>query len=103
MALHVEQAEDGHRLGGGGGSDVAVVNRFLAHLAARGFSPATVRAYAFDTLNFLRFCDQRGLDLVRSRPATCSSIWTGRPTLTRRRRRRRWSGSTGAEEPRRRR
>jgi integrase/recombinase XerC len=63
MALHVEQAEDGHRLGGGGGSDVAVVNRFLAHLAARGFSPATVRAYAFDTLNFLRFCDQRGLDL----------------------------------------
>ena len=63
MALHVEQAGDGHRLGGGGGSDVAVVNCFLAHLAARGFSPATVRAYAFDTLNFLRFCDQRGLDL----------------------------------------
>lgn len=62
MALRVQQGKDGHRLCGSGG-DVDLVNRFLAHLAARGFSPATARAYAFDILNFLRFCAARGLGL----------------------------------------
>ncbi len=45
--------------------DIEAVNRFLAHLAARAFSPATVRAYAFDLLNFLRFCADRELVLGR--------------------------------------
>jgi len=45
--------------------DIEAVNRFLAHLAARAFSPATVRAYAFDLLNFLRFCTARALVLGR--------------------------------------
>jgi site-specific recombinase XerD len=48
----------GHRLEGGGG-DVDLVNRFLSHLGSRAFSPATVRAYAYDLLNFLRFLGQR--------------------------------------------
>ena len=39
----------------GGGPDGELVNRFLAHLGSRAFSPATVRAYAYDLLNFLRF------------------------------------------------
>ncbi|HET8660796.1 MAG TPA: site-specific integrase [Micromonosporaceae bacterium] len=45
-----------------------MVNRYLAHLAARGFSPATVRAYAFDILSFLRFCAQRSLGLAQVAP-----------------------------------
>ncbi len=31
------------------------MNAFLVHLGVRCFSPATVRAYAFDLVNFLRF------------------------------------------------
>jgi site-specific recombinase XerD len=36
-----------------------LVNRFLGHLESRGFSPATVRAYAFDLANFLAFLAER--------------------------------------------
>jgi integrase/recombinase XerC len=39
--------------------DVEVANRFLAHLVARAFSPATVRAYAYDLVNFGRFCHEQ--------------------------------------------
>lgn len=67
MDLQVRRGDDGHRLHGDGG-DVGLVNRYLAHLAVRGFSPATVRAYAFDILNFLRFCTQRGLSLAAVAP-----------------------------------
>jgi site-specific recombinase XerD len=35
----------------------------LEHLVVRGFSPATVRAYAFDLANFAGFVDDRSLDL----------------------------------------
>lgn len=48
-----------HRLQGSW-VDVELANRFLAHLQTRGFSPATVRAYAFDVLNFARFLAGRG-------------------------------------------
>ena len=51
---HVISASDGHRVSGNG-EDAAMVNQFLAHLASRAFSPATVRAYAYDLLNFARF------------------------------------------------
>jgi site-specific recombinase XerD len=34
----------------------------------RGFSPATVRTYAFHLLSFLRFEQERDLDLVRTVP-----------------------------------
>lgn len=63
MKLRVVRTSDGHRLCGDG-VDVAAVNRFLSHLGSRAFSPATVRAYAFDLLNFLRFCGERGLALA---------------------------------------
>lgn len=43
--------------------DLDAANRFLAHLAARAFSPATIRAYAFDLLNFARFCLERDIGL----------------------------------------
>ncbi|HLZ37625.1 MAG TPA: tyrosine-type recombinase/integrase [Mycobacteriales bacterium] len=67
MQLRVEHTDEGPRLAGEpvGGVDVEAVNRFLAHLRARAFSPATVRAYAFDLLNFLRFCLARTLPLSR--------------------------------------
>ena len=48
--------------------DLDAVNRFLGHLTVRAYSPATVRAYAFDLLDFLRFCLCRGLTLDRVSP-----------------------------------
>jgi len=69
MPLHVCVTNDGPRLSGDGeAADVAAANRFLAHLNARAFSLATVRAYAFDLLNFLRFCAERRLALAGVRP-----------------------------------
>jgi len=54
---------DGHRVEGCG-SDGELVNQFLAHLGSRAFSPATVRAYAYDLLNFLRFLAVRNARLA---------------------------------------
>jgi integrase/recombinase XerC len=52
-----------HRLDGSWvGVDAA--NAFLVHLESRAFSPATVRAYAFDLLNFARFLTERGIDVA---------------------------------------
>ncbi len=58
MQQRVVSTSTGHRLEGGGG-DIDLVNSFLSHLWSRAFSPATVRAYAYDLLNFLRFLGQR--------------------------------------------
>jgi len=63
MPLQVERAVGGARLAGGG-DDVVLVNGFLEHLSRRNFAVATRRAYAYDLLNFLRFCGERGLPLV---------------------------------------
>jgi site-specific recombinase XerD len=63
MGLRVELVEGSHQLFG----DIAVVdvaNRWLAHLEARDFSPRTVRAYAFDVLNFARFLQHAGIELA---------------------------------------
>jgi len=84
VKLRVVQTSDGHRLCGDGG-DVEAVNRFLSHLAVRVFSPATVRAYAFDLLNFLRFSLERGLALGAIAPGDLFDYlgWqstAGRPT-----------------------
>ncbi len=66
MQLQVIHTDGQVRLcGEASAADIEAVNRFLAHLAARAFSPATVRAYAFDLLNFLRFCAARALVLGR--------------------------------------
>jgi hypothetical protein len=56
--------------------DAEVANRFLAHLVARAFSPATIRAYAYDLVNFGRFCVERGVR-VTDAVATCSTTSTG--------------------------
>jgi site-specific recombinase XerD len=63
MDLRVVVGEGGHRLTGDG-ADVVLANRFLTHLSGRGFAPATGRAYAYDLLNFLRFCTHRALPLA---------------------------------------
>jgi site-specific recombinase XerD len=44
------------------------VNRFLEHLSVRSFSPATVRAYAFDLANFARFLEEKALALADVAP-----------------------------------
>src|SRR5487761_1572792 len=61
--LVVVRAEGSHRLQGPW-ADVDMANAFLAHLEVRGFSPATVRAYAFDLLNFGRFLSDKKLTAV---------------------------------------
>ena len=60
MDLCVVPSSSGHRLSGDAG-DVGAANRFLEHLSVRNFSQATRRAYAYDLLNFLRFCSGRAL------------------------------------------
>jgi integrase/recombinase XerC len=62
MGLRVEVVDGSHRVAGDG-SIVGVANRWLAHLEAREFSPRTVRAYAFDVLNFARFLGHVGIEL----------------------------------------
>lgn len=62
MSVRVVGSSQGHRLDGDG-PVLEVGNRFLAHLVVRGFSPATVRAYAFDLANFAGFLDDRSLGL----------------------------------------
>lgn len=67
MGFRVEVVAGGHRLVGPG-SDVELANRFLDHLVGRNFAPATLRAYAYDLLNFLRFCEESGLRLTEVVP-----------------------------------
>lgn len=83
MRAVVVRTEAGHRLAGDGG-DVALANRFLGHLTARCFSPATVRGYAFDLLNFLRFCDGRSLALAEVVPTDLFDYldWQSQPVST---------------------
>ena len=52
----------------GEGTVVVAGNRFLDHLTVRGFSPATVRAYAFDLANFAGFLAARSLWLGEVAP-----------------------------------
>jgi integrase/recombinase XerC len=62
MTIKVVRTEEGHRLCGGPVEGLA--NRYLAHLSVRGFSPSTVRGYAFDLLNFSSFLAERRANLV---------------------------------------
>jgi len=48
--------------------DTGLANRFLAHLVVRAFAPATVRAYAYDLVNFGRFCVECGVGVVDAEP-----------------------------------
>jgi integrase/recombinase XerC len=63
MTVGVRQVEGGYRLDGDwDGLDAA--NAFLTHLSGRGFSPATLRGYAFDVVNLARFLGERELTLA---------------------------------------
>jgi site-specific recombinase XerD len=54
--------DGGHRLQGRwDGTNNA--NRFLDHLDCRRFSPATIRAYAYDVVCLARFLDERSISL----------------------------------------
>jgi integrase/recombinase XerC len=83
MQKCVISTSDGHRVQGLGG-DVELVNRFLSHLGSRAFSPATVRAYAYDLLNFLRFLAERGARLqdVVATDLFDYLAWQQRPTAS---------------------
>lgn len=48
---------------------VGVGNEFLEHLTVRRFSPATIRAYAFDVANFAGFLTDRSLGLSDVEPS----------------------------------
>jgi len=77
---HVIWTGDGHRVSGGG-DDAGLVNQFLAHLGSRAFSPSTVRAYAYDLLNFLRFLAGRRARLADVVPTDLFDYldWQQRP------------------------
>lgn len=49
---------------------VEVVSRFLRYLVARGCSPNTVSAYAYDLLHLWRFLEERTLGWAALRPVT---------------------------------
>jgi site-specific recombinase XerD len=55
--------QGGHRLTGSW-EGVAAANEFLRHLEARAFAATTVRAYAFDLVNFARYLDEQALALA---------------------------------------
>ena len=76
----VSGGPQGHRLEG----DAPLVragNRFLEHLVVRRFSPATVRAYAFDLANFAGFLAARSLALADVAPTDLFDYldWQARP------------------------
>ena len=67
MVVSVRFVGSEHRLVGEWAA-LDVANGFLDHLRARAFSPATVRAYAFDVANFARFLTEQCLDLADIAP-----------------------------------
>jgi site-specific recombinase XerD len=64
MTVSVQERPGGPALVGDW-AGVQDANAFLEHLRARAFAPATIRAYAFDLLNFARFLLAEGLSLSR--------------------------------------
>lgn len=77
MGVRVVRLEQGHRLEDVDAADDAA-NAFLGHLGTRGYSPATVRAYAYDLANFLTFIEERDWPWARWSRRICSTISTGR-------------------------
>jgi integrase/recombinase XerC len=67
MAVSVELMDGGHCLVGDW-AGIQFGNDFLTHLRARAFSPATIRAYAFDLANLARFLEEQNLALARVEP-----------------------------------
>ena len=67
MTVQVQLVDGEYRIGGDW-DGVESANAFLGHLRARAFSPATVRAYAFDVVNLARFLIGQGLRLAAVTP-----------------------------------
>lgn len=68
VEMRVERHADGYRLAGEW-TGVTAANDFLRHLEARAFATATIRAYAYDLLNFARFVIERRLALAELVPS----------------------------------
>jgi integrase/recombinase XerC len=66
--MRVKRVEDSFRIVGDLTPDVELANRYLLHLEVRAFAALTVRTYAFHCLSFLRFCDEKRLELVAVTP-----------------------------------
>lgn len=75
MMVRVELIDGEHRVSGEW-DGLELANAFLGHLRARAFSPATVRAYAFDVVNLARFLIDQGLKLAAVTPADVFA-WVG--------------------------
>lgn len=54
--LRVDQGGGSWRIAGADEAALELVNAYLAYLADRSYSPRTIRSYAFDLLDFCRFC-----------------------------------------------
>ncbi len=61
--LRLVEHEGGWRLEGRGGDRLALINDYLAYVADRRYSPATVRSYGFDLLHFARWLAGEDLEL----------------------------------------
>ena len=106
-SLRAVEREGRWSLVGSGPGGVDVVNDYLGYLADRGYSPRTVRAYAFDLLAFARWLVDEGLggrrghhggaaavlgvlpvgvDCRAGRAATCTRSATAATSAMRRRR-----------------
>jgi site-specific recombinase XerD len=67
--LRVERSGQGWKIGGEQScAGLGLFNDYLAYLGDRRYSPASVRAYAFDLLHFARWLadEHIGLDAVRT-------------------------------------
>ncbi|MGQ9411327.1 tyrosine-type recombinase/integrase [Mycolicibacterium gilvum] len=67
MTVRVRTSSEGYAIDGPW-EGCAAANSFLVHLVGRGFSAATVRAYAFDVLNLARFLLDRDLAVAAVTP-----------------------------------
>jgi integrase len=73
--MHVQRARDVpgngalYQLVDDSGRAIAQVSDFLHHLGARGYSPNTLAAYAYDLLRYTRFLAERGWDYADFTPA----------------------------------
>ena len=83
MAVSVQVDGGEHHLVGEW-DGIGLGNEFLTHLRARAFSPATVRAYAYDVANLARFLEEQKIALAAVEPMDVFSWveWQGARTPT---------------------
>ena len=83
MAVSV-QVENGKDHLAGDWAGIGLGNEFLTHLRARAFSPATVRAYAYDVTNLARFLEEQKVGLAAVEPMDVFAWvdWQGAQTST---------------------